>query len=520
MKWQRSVSLSLRRSRRSNESDQNCCDPGPLDFDRWLFAGAIALGVGTAMASGCGLAHADTSDTGGIASSSNNNSHSSSSVRSAVAAVKIATRTPAPTSIGRTRRAADFKSAAGNLASSTRHVTLGTNSLAAALPVAAEHTTSVSTASKPGVAAAVARSSTHAQVNAATDPSALTNHAALPAFVSAVSGALTERDLHPSQSNTPGPVPAVFGLIDRLMGGLDHGHRNPAADNTDHAAVSAAAVSPNDPSTTSSATIPLQVDSGTEPLVDISINRGPSEPVLVDTGSSGLVVEVSDVGLRNLANLGWPTGFGISSYSGGLTYLYATFTTTVNFGNGTITAPTSVDVALLSFPESFNSFVAGDGATGVLGVGPNASGPGPSSVITALPGDLSDGLLIDEPQGVLEFGPNPLPARVSVTGAPYADVQVQVGSGQLESVPAIIDSGGVYGTIPSSLTDVLTAGTVVSVYADDGQTLLYTYTTDGTNAPTLTSEDLLNTGYDPFAQQPVYISYLPAGVGTTTFDYL
>ncbi len=312
----------------------------------------------------------------------------------------------------------------------------------------------------------------------------------------------------------------VVGLIERLIDVLGLGTLNRAAESTDQGAVSATVASANESSATDSATVPLQVDSGTEPLVDISVDGGPTEPVLVDTGSEGLVVGLKTIGLLKLLRLGWPTGFGVSSYSGGLTYFYATFTTTVNFGNGIVTAPTSVDVALLSFPGSFANFVAGDGASGILGVGPNASGPGPSSVIAALPGDLSDGVLIDEPQGLLEFGPNPLSARVSVTGAPNTDLKVQVGNGPLEGVPAVIDSGGVYGTIPSSLTGDLPVGTVVSVYTDNGQTLLYSYETDGTNTPTVTSDDLLNTGYEPFAQQPVYIGYSPAGTGTTTFDYL
>ena len=154
-------------------------------------------------------------------------------------------------------------------------------------------------------------------------------------------------------------------------------------------------------------------------------------------------------------------------------------------------------------------------------------GPGPSSVISALPGDLSEGVLINESQGLLEFGPNPLTALVSVSGAPNASLMVQVGNGPLESVPAVIDSGGVYGTIPSSvignsrLSGTLPAGTTISVYTSDGQTLLYSYTTDGTNSPTVisgTSGDVMNTGNVPFAQQPVYISYSPTGIGTTTFD--
>lgn len=523
VKRQRRVNRSLGRSRRQSEDSQNRCEPGPIEFDRWLFTGAIALGLGAAMASGCGLAHADTSDTGGTASSSDH-SQGIGSVRSAAAAAKIATGAPAPTSIGRTRRAVDAtNSAAGSVASFTRAVTVRTNSAAAARPKATtqQAATSVSTGSQSNAEVAVATPSTNAKANAATHFGALVNHPALPDLKSAVSGPLAfiERNLDPTLLTIPAARPGrpVDGLIDRLIGGRGIGTRNPAADDTHQAAVSATVVSVDTPSTTNPAIVPLRVNGSTEPLVDISVNGGPTEPVLVDTGSNGLVVRLRDVGLLNL---GWPTGFGVSSYSGGLTYLYATYTTTVNFGNGIVTAPTSVDVALLSFPGSFDSFVAADGATGILGVGPNAPGPGPSSVIAALPGNLSDGVLIDEPHGVLEFGPNPLPARVSVSGAPHADLGVQIGGGPLKSVPAIIDSGGVYGTIPSSLTDYLPAGTVVSVYADDGQTLLYSYTTDGVNTPTVTSDDYLNTGYEPFAQQPVYISYSPPGVGTTTFDYL
>ncbi|OYN75501.1 hypothetical protein CG716_25130 [Mycolicibacterium sphagni] len=350
-------------------------------------------------------------------------------------------------------------------------------------------------------------------MTAAATPSALAhiNTAVRP-------GALVKPATPPTPAASP--LSAVVAVINHLIVGLGLDTRHPAAANANEPAVSATVVSANALSTTGSATVPLQVYSDTEPLVDISIDGGPTEPVLVDTGSEGLVVGLGNIGLLHLFSMGLPTGIGVSGYSGGLTYLYATFKTTVNFGNGIVTAPTSVDVALLSFPQSFASYSADDGATGVLGIGPNASGPGPSSVIAALPGNLSDGVLIDEPDGVLVFGPNPLSARASVSGAPNAQLQVKIGSGQLEPVSAIIDSGGVYGTVPSSLTGNVPAGTVISVYSGEGQTLLYSYTTDQTNTPTITSDDLLNTGYEPFAQQPVYFSYSPAGVGTTTFDYL
>ena len=64
------------------------------------------------------------------------------------------------------------------------------------------------------------------------------------------------------------------------------------------------------------------------------------------------------------------------------------------------------------------------------------------------------------------------------------------------------------------------AGTIITVYNSDG-TELYKYTTSATNTPTVVnSGDSMNTGFEPFAQGPVYISRSPSGVGTTFFDYL
>ena len=70
------------------------------------------------------------------------------------------------------------------------------------------------------------------------------------------------------------------------------------------------------------ALVRVTMRSTTEPIVYISINGGPSTPVLVDTGSSGLVVTAASVG--DAAPLGSPTGTGTSGYSGGLTYSYTT----------------------------------------------------------------------------------------------------------------------------------------------------------------------------------------------------
>ncbi|MGA8252678.1 MAG: hypothetical protein WB989_19180, partial [Mycobacterium sp.] len=48
---------------------------------------------------------------------------------------------------------------------------------------------------------------------------------------------------------------------------------------------------------------------------------------------------------------------------------------------------------------------------------------------------------------------------------------------------------------------------------------LYTYKTTATNTPAVVSGTSMNTGFEPFFQGPVYISYSPSGTGTTVFDY-
>jgi hypothetical protein len=255
----------------------------------------------------------------------------------------------------------------------------------------------------------------------------------------------------------------------------------------------------------------------TNPIIYISVNGGPMVPVEVDTGSTGLVIESQYVPTQNL---GTAIGSGTAGYAGGLTYNYTTYQTTVNFGNGIVTAPTGINVVS---GAAVDAYFGAYGIDGVLGIGPNNGFPGTSTVIPALPGLLNNGVLINESQGVLEFGPNPLPAGVSVTGAPITTADVQINNGSLETVPLMVDSGGVYGTIPSSVlgtgqnSGYVPAGTHISVYTPDGQTLLYSYTTTATNSPYVTSGGTMETGYEPFAQQPVYIGYSPSGVGTITF---
>src|SRR6202012_3730201 len=80
------------------------------------------------------------------------------------------------------------------------------------------------------------------------------------------------------------------------------------------AAVAAAAA----PAASTGGTIPLTLLEGTEPAVNASIGGGPDVPLLVDTGSTGLVIPYTDLGdnwfaqLEGLLQLGFPTNFGES----------------------------------------------------------------------------------------------------------------------------------------------------------------------------------------------------------------
>ncbi|AGZ49086.1 PecA family PE domain-processing aspartic protease [Mycobacterium kansasii] len=270
-------------------------------------------------------------------------------------------------------------------------------------------------------------------------------------------------------------------------------------------------------------TVPLTMHAVTEPVVFMSVNGGPNVPILVDTGSAGLVVTPNEVGgLFGLFRMGLPTNFGLSGYSGGLTYLYATYHAPVDFGNGIATPPTNVNVVLLSFPQTFSGYFAPAGVNGVLGIGPNATGPGPSIPNQALPGDLNQGVLINIPEGTMRFGPDPLVGGDSITGSPIATLGLRINGGSLQHVPMIVDSGGVLGTMPANVLGTgqvsgnVPNGTHIQVYTNDGSTLLYEYVVNG-NGPRVISSGLMNTGYVPFDQQPVYISYSPSGVGTTVF---
>ena len=261
-------------------------------------------------------------------------------------------------------------------------------------------------------------------------------------------------------------------------------------------------------------TVPLTIFQTTEPIVNASVNGGSSVPLLVDTGSTGLVIPLQDIGLQHL---GLPTGIGMGAYSGGDTYFYLKFDGTINFGNGIVSSPTTVDAVFFSFPGSFSNFASSNGAVGILGVGALTAGPNTTSPITALPGDLGQGVLIDEPQHQLVFGPNTGNVLVTTAtgGGSTAQLTYTVGNTPPSTNPTIVDSGGVDGTLLQSAVpggSSVPNGTEIAVSYKG--TPLYSYTVEG-NSPSVITSGSQNTGYEAFSHLPIYIDYTD---NTLVFD--
>lgn len=99
--------------------------------------------------------------------------------------------------------------------------------------------------------------------------------------------------------------------------------------------------------------VPLRVENNF-PLVNLLVNRGPTVPILLDTGSSSLVIPFWKIGWQNL---GLPTGFDVVHYGNGVSIVYADVPTTVDFGGGAATTPTSVHVGILPYPRNLDSLV-------------------------------------------------------------------------------------------------------------------------------------------------------------------
>ncbi|WP_167098205.1 PecA family PE domain-processing aspartic protease [Mycobacterium sp. DL592] len=281
--------------------------------------------------------------------------------------------------------------------------------------------------------------------------------------------------------------------------------------------------------------------------VQVSIGGQAPVAIEVDTGSSGLLIPITQIDVSNLE----PTGItNYTEYGGSQRDYYTEYRTSVDYGNGMVTQSTVIGVidrvtelkdgSWVDVPQEdwTNPKYAIDA---VMGVCWGADGGGLTSPIHDLPAGLNQGFLMNLPVAQLVFGANPLTPVTAVSGWYATTLAAQVSYQGVQSAitpivkNVVIDSGGLGGYIPRdvlpstlsdySVGDTLPVGTTISYFTPDGQTLLFSTTItqdqyDADNGPFVSSfSDGANTGIAPFLLGPIYFSYTPADFGTATFDY-
>jgi hypothetical protein len=246
----------------------------------------------------------------------------------------------------------------------------------------------------------------------------------------------------------------------------------------------------------------------------------------------------------NMAALGAPTQTGLTVRFGAAPYTkvetYNTYTAEVDFGNGMVTQPTTVGVitsVTQSSPKGTYN-VPQSQWRALVGMGDNIpasiKAPFYTNAVQALPGTLSQGVLVNQPAHYFQFGPNPLTPVTSVPGAPLSsNLFISVdGQPYVALSGGAIDSAGAMGFVPASsfpdtaLGGRVPQGTTITVATGDAAdpTELYTQTISSTTTlpytPYTVSDNryvTFNSGNYPFTKIPIYTSYTPTG-GTTIFD--
>ena len=200
----------------------------------------------------------------------------------------------------------------------------------------------------------------------------------------------------------------------------------------------------------------------------------------------------------------------------------------LNADGGTALATNGpVDIELFSWSnnaanpfENFQSFLGDNQVSGILGVGENTAGP------TTSPFESYGGVLVDIPdKELIVSATNPLSSYASIGGDPISTSALTetvtnsanhvVGTGQVYND---LDSGGVWGTIPSSIAGSGSLqGDTISV--SENGTTLYSYVVGGANeygtngAPSVVSgigtsvSNSIDSGVAPFLQHPIYLDY-------------
>jgi hypothetical protein len=291
----------------------------------------------------------------------------------------------------------------------------------------------------------------------------------------------------------------------------------------------------------------------TRPELLVSVNGGPQSWAFVDTGSTTTLIPKADVDLQSL---GTPTARGLTEPFGPASdkahqtiTTYDRYTASLDLGNGIVTKPITIGVITNETNGNLEP-IPDTEWEGVLGVGANTTSANfPRSFVQDLPGNLDQGILVNQPRNYFQFGPNPLSSFATVTGAPEtAQLQSSVtyngaSTGFLQVLDATVDTGGVGGDVPQDLLPstlstyqpgaALPPGVTIDVEVptSSGYHLLYEQTTavPPTYPETLVENPQIvlppavggrfNTGDYVFTKLPIYFSYSPAG-GLIDFDNL
>ena len=279
-----------------------------------------------------------------------------------------------------------------------------------------------------------------------------------------------------------------------------------------------------------------------EPAVNASIAGGTATPLLVDTGSSGLILPYTDLGssaytpLEGLLNLGLPTGVHESEI-GGVDYIYLTYNNVpVDYLNAFGTPDLSTDgpagIEIYSYnPSDFSSlftnnalqtYLSGNDVDGILGIGQDNAGPLSSPFLDYGGVEVNFPYVLDQDglgftgEDLVVTGQDPITGGVVNSGTAVISVLESVNGGAPVQITDNIDSGGGFGTIPSSLVGgdtIVPAGTEITVTNTAGQELYSYYTTgdygfdEVSDSPTIVSGTSIDSGLIPFLNHSVYIDY-------------
>ena len=192
-------------------------------------------------------------------------------------------------------------------------------------------------------------------------------------------------------------------------------------------------------------------------------------PLLVDTGSAVWSSRIPTLDrtfsrqLEAIYALGTPTGISESGYSGGVDYIYLTYNSVpVDYLGGTgLDTDGPVDVEVYSWDPSnlgslftndaFQNFLTDNDVNGILGIGDNTAGP------TTSPFESYGGVTVDVSRRTELTYRQRTPRVTGTTRERRADQHPVRNRHERRhddwcAVSDDVDSGGVSGTIPSSLT--------------------------------------------------------------------